>query len=108
MEVVRVVPHYQSLFCFPENNVILILSHKKLVAPIGIYGRRLTLATTIILYLPKPVRAQLLFPVHSGSSGAKTAVPVHSGSSGAKTAVPAHSGSTGAKTCQGTAALSRA
>ena len=95
MEVVRVVPHYQSLFCFPENNVILILSHKKLVAPIGIYGRRLTLATTIILYLPKPVRAQLLFPVHSGSSGAKTAVP-------------AHSGSTGAKTCQGTAALSRA
>ena len=54
---------------------------------------------------PKPLMAQLLFPVHSGSSGAKTAVPVHSGSSGAKTAVPAHSGSTGAKTSQGTAAL---
>ena len=50
------------------------------------------LATTIILYLPKPVRAQLFFTVHSGSSGAKTAVP-------------AHSGSTGAKTSQGTAAI---
>ena len=56
------------------------------------------LATTIILYLPNPVRPQLFFPVHSGSSGASTTTMRWNSSFGATTTTMHWNSSFGATT----------